>query len=100
MSTLSSSLTAKGFALIASITGALVAPAFADDANISAVLREIGKSASQGAQTQGPNALSAETARAERPSLYRGQRPAQDTRRVLRTPEVSPPFDFERTGHN
>ena len=100
MSTLSSSLTAKKFALIASITGALVAPAFADDANRSAVLREIGKSASQGAQTPGPNALSVETARAQHPSLYRGQRPAQDTRRVLRTPEVNPPFDFERLGHN
>ena len=96
MSTLS--LNAKRFALIASITGVLVAPAFADDANRSAVLRGIG--ASQGTQTPGPNARSVETARAQHPSLYRGQRPAQDTRRGLRTPEVNPPFDFERLGHN
>ena len=100
MSILSSSLTAKTFALIASITGALVAPAFADDANNSAVLREIGKSTSQGALTPVPDALSVETARAQRSSLYRGQRPAQDTRRGLRTLEVNPPFDFERIGHN
>jgi hypothetical protein len=97
-----STLTPKKFALIASITATLVAPAFADDASKSAVLRDVGTSASQGAQTPRLNALSAETARAQHAAPHRAQRPAGGTRRTLQPAEVnsSVPFDFERFGHN
>jgi hypothetical protein len=91
-----SRLTPKKFALIASITAALVAPAFADDANISAVLRDVGTITLQ------QNARSAETARAQLPDLHRRQGAVKATPRVLQQPQVDSTwkFDVGRIGHN
>lgn len=84
----------KSVAVTAAIICVFVAPAFADDADKAAVLRDIGRSASQGVQPSDANALAVPATRAQRPAQVRAQRPAQVIEHSLS------PFDANQIGHN
>jgi hypothetical protein len=84
----------KSVAAIAAIMSAVVAPAFADDAEKAAVLRDLGSNAAENERPSDANALAAPTARAQRPAQYHAQRPVQV---IVNEPS---PFDFSYIGHN
>jgi hypothetical protein len=84
----------KNVAVIVTVVCALSSPAFSDDAEKSAVLRDIGGSISHGEQGSGANALAAPITRAQQRSARVSARPAPV---IVNSPS---PIDLNLIGHN
>ena len=85
MSTLSAFRSVARIATIASVVGVLSSPVFADDANRSYVLRDLGKSAS-GAEDLWSHAQSAQSARAQHSGAPRRRPQFQPTESGVNSP--------------
>jgi hypothetical protein len=84
----------KNVAVIVTVVCALSSPAFSDDAEKSAVPRDIGRSISRGVQGSGENTLATPTTRAQQRSARVRARP---------TPVIvnsQSPIDLNLIGHN